>query len=308
MSNPLGLRRAPQVQSPASRGPFSASRGCCPDGQLPLLAPQEPPLRGLARIQRALQAWLPLLGLLTLFVALPACSLTPDKRMLQYLNQEGFGHRYPGNAEEENYVTVGDSFRWYDQVDKQKRNGIAKIEIDGYAFIEGIGAVHVAGMTRNQLESYLTQKFAAIYKQTDVKVDTLLTASPKIFYIFGEVPLEGPQVFKGNLTVADAIWAARPDKVRANLGRVKLIRADPVDPLVMILDMRPLLKFGDSTDNVRIQERDIIVVPPTMLARFGSLLSAIISPFTSLFSELIVSLFRVNQFQNFGNAGNNLLF
>jgi protein involved in polysaccharide export with SLBB domain len=252
--------------------------------------------------------WLSLLALCAFYWALPACSLTPDKRVLQYLNQEGFGHRYPGNAEEENYVTVGDSFRWSDQVDKAKRNGIAKIEIDGYAFIEGIGAVHVAGMTRNQLESYLTQKFAAIYKQTDVKVDTLLTASPKIYYIFGEVPVEGPQIFKGNLTIADAVWTARPDRVRANLGRIKLIRPDPVDPLVMRLDLRPLLTFGDSTDNVIIQERDIIVVPPTMLARLGNLLSAIISPFTALFSEIIMSLFRVNQFQNFGNAGNNLVF
>jgi protein involved in polysaccharide export with SLBB domain len=234
--------------------------------------------------------------------ALVSCSLTPDKRVLQYLNQEGFGHRYPGNAEEENYVSVGDGFSWYDATDKLERNGLATIDVDGYTFIEGIGAVHVAGMTRNQLESYLTQKFAAIYKQTDIKVDKLQAKSPKIFYMFGEVQLRGPQPFLGNLTLADAVWRATPDPIRANLARVKLIRADPRDPLVMVLDIRPLLKYGDSTDNVIIQERDIIVVPPTMLAQFGNLLSSIITPFTSVFSEIIFSLFRVNQFQNFGGG------
>lgn len=254
--------------------------------------------------------WLrPALLLALLFglgTALASCSLTPDKRVLQYLNQEGFGHRYPGNAEEENYVTVQDSFSWYDDVEKEERNGIATIEVDGYTFIEGIGAVHVAGMTRNQLESYLTQKFAAIYKETDIKVDKLQARSPKIFYMFGEVSLRGPQPFLGNLTLADAVWRANPDPIRANLSRVKLIRADPRDPLVMVLDIRPLLKFGDSTDNVIIQERDIIVVPPTMLAQFGNLLSSIITPFTSVFSEIIFSLFRVNQFQNFGQFGGGL--
>jgi protein involved in polysaccharide export with SLBB domain len=253
--------------------------------------------------------WLrPLLLILaaSLGTALVSCSLTPDKRVLQYLNQEGFGHRYPGNAEEENYVTVSDGFSWYDAVDKVERNGIATIEVDGYAFIEGIGAVHVAGMTRNQLESYLTQKFAAIYKQTDIKVDKLQAKSPKIFYMFGEVGLRGPAPFLGNLTLADAVWRANPDPIRANLSRVKLIRADPRDPLVMVLDIRPLLKYGDSTDNVIIQERDIIVVPPTMLAQFGNLLSSIITPFTSVFSEIIFSLFRFNQFQNFGQFGGGL--
>ena len=40
---------------------------------------------------------------------LTACNSYPDKRLLQYLNTDGFGKRYTGNAEEENYVTIGDT-------------------------------------------------------------------------------------------------------------------------------------------------------------------------------------------------------
>ena len=47
--------------------------------------------------------------------AVSSCGSTaPDKRVLQYLNTDGFGKRYTGNAEEENYVTIGDSIIYTD--------------------------------------------------------------------------------------------------------------------------------------------------------------------------------------------------
>src|SRR5687768_5394520 len=48
-------------------------------------------------------------ALVLLLACFASCSSTsPDKRLLQYLNQEGFGKRYTGNAEEENWITIDD--------------------------------------------------------------------------------------------------------------------------------------------------------------------------------------------------------
>ena len=72
--------------------------------------------------------------------------------------------------------------------------------------------------------------------------------------------------FPGDLTVFEAVMDAMPDDRTANLGRVRLIRADPRDPLIIYVNLAEMLEVGDSTFNIHIQERDIIVVPPTILA------------------------------------------
>ncbi|MEC8494216.1 MAG: hypothetical protein VXZ39_04800, partial [Planctomycetota bacterium] len=59
----------------------------------------------------------PALGLVALLVAafgLPGCNTAPSKRAIQYMNQEGFGRPVFGNAEEEEYVSIGDSVTVFD--------------------------------------------------------------------------------------------------------------------------------------------------------------------------------------------------
>ena len=52
-----------------------------------------------------------------------------------------------------------------------------------------------------------------------------------------------------------------------------------------------LLDTGDSTFNVHVQERDIIVVPPTVLAKLGYFLSDLIFPVTQVAREISSALF-----------------
>ena len=248
--------------------------------------------------------WLCLL--LFLGAGAASCSINPDKRLLQYLNTEGFGNRYVGDALQENYITIRDSFLWVDTLDSSgERRGNATVEIDGTVFLPEVGTVHVAGMTRTQLEAFLTQKFSAYYKETDVQVEKLASTSAKLYYVFGEVKPQGRRPLTGDITLFDAVWDANPDPVRANLGRIRLIRADPIDPLIIEANLRDMLRYGDSTYNVRIKERDIIVVPPTFLAQLGNFLSALISPVTAVFSSVFQGLLKLNQFNNFQNQNNN---
>jgi hypothetical protein len=44
------------------------------------------------------------------------------------------------------------------------------------------------------------------------------------------VATQGEQPFPGDLTIFEAVMRASPTKDTANLGRVRLIRADPQDP------------------------------------------------------------------------------
>jgi protein involved in polysaccharide export with SLBB domain len=257
------------------------------------------------QVARLLRRGAGLLGLLALLCALGACRSAPDKRLLQYLNEDGFGRRYKGNAEQENYVTLGDGVTWVDAVNAANR-GTGKVDIDGTIIVPECGAVSVAGFTRSEIEALLTQKLAPYYQRTEIQVQ--ITTKAKTYYVFGEIAQVGAKPLPGDWTIFDAVMTSGPKDHTANLGRVKLIRADPQDPFVSVLNVADMLRTGDSTFNVLIQENDIVIVPPTLLAQVGYFIGDLVTPFTTVFATVFQSLFAINNFNNFGKFNNNGIF
>ena len=221
---------------------------------------------------------------LLLLALLPACTSQVDKRTLQYLNTQGFGNRYTGNAEEQNYVTLGDTVVIRVEAEPGTEEYTGKVAIDGTILLPEVGAVHVAGMTRTDIETLMTEKLSPYFTVYDVTAQ--ITSSQKEYFIFGEVQNEGAKTFPGDLTVWEAVMEATPFPDSSNLGRVKLIRADPVDPFIIYIDINDVIERGDSTYNVLISERDIIYVPPTLLAQLGYFLDALLFPVKQVISGL----------------------
>jgi len=221
---------------------------------------------------------------------LVSCSATlENKRILQYLNQSGFGKRYYGNAQEQNYVSIGDTIQFLDTYNEDVR-GTQVVDIDGTILLDEVGAVYVAGFTRNELESYLTQKLSTYYVDTDVKVN-IRTGGKKVYYVMGQVHRAGPFPYSGDVTLFEAVTLAAPDEFGANLGRVRLIRADPRDPLVITADVTEIWSSGDSTYNVQVHEYDIVYVPPTLLQSAADLVSGLFVPITSVFRDVFYAIF-----------------
>lgn len=248
------------------------------------------------------RSWARLLWVLCLFVA--GCSASPDKRILQYLNTDGFGNRYTGNAEEENWVAIGDTLEISDAYHEEDLDVTTPVDIDGTVLLPEIGAVLVAGLTRTEIESLLMEKYSPYYDLLDIKV-RILTQGKK-YFIFGEIAKQGAQPFPGDLTIFEAVMEAVPSKDTANLGRVRLIRADPRDPFVQTINLSSIIETGDSTFNVHVQERDIIFVPPTMLAQVGYFLDTLLFPVKQVLTGLgsaFFTLSRINAYGNYGNVG-----
>lgn len=234
-----------------------------------------------------------------------ACSTQPDKRILQLLNTSGFGKSYTGNAEEENYITIGDTLVVTDTYQPTELQANERVGIDGTVLLPVIGAVNVAGMTRTELESFLMDKYSPYYDLLDIKV-RIVSTSGKYYFVFGEVQKEGRQTLSGDLTIWEAVMGAGPDDETANLGRVRLIRADPRDPLIFHVDIGDLIEHGDSTYNVKIKELDIIYVPPTMLAQVGYFINTLLFPVKMVLAGLgdaVRTLTNISYIQN--NRGNN---
>ena len=232
---------------------------------------------------------------LALWTALAPAVLTgcasnfSDKRILQYLNQKGFGKRYTGNAQEQNYVSIGDTITFVDTWNPEIK-GTAIVDIDGTILLPEAGSVWVAGYTRTELESYLTQKLSPYFVETDVKV-TIRTGGKKVFFVLGEVLREGAYPYTGDVTVFEAVLQAVPDPFGSNLARVRLIRADPRDPVVIPVDVAEIWEYGDSTYNVQVQEYDIVYVPPTFLQSVADFVSGIAVPLVSVFREVFYAIF-----------------
>jgi protein involved in polysaccharide export with SLBB domain len=228
------------------------------------------------------------------------CNTMPDKRVLQYLNTDGFGNRYTGNSEEENWVAIGDSVSLTDEHHPEEINGTFSIDIDGTALMPVLGAVPLAGLTRSEIEALLMEKYSPYYDLLDIKVR--IVTHGKKYFIFGEVAGAGIQDFPGDLTIFEAVMQANPNKDTANLGRVRLIRADPKDPFIQTVNLGDLIEKGDSTFNVHVQERDIIYVPPTMLAEFGYFLDTLLFPFKQVLGGLSSAIFTYDRL-HYGGAG-----
>ena len=231
---------------------------------------------------------------ITSFVLAACMSSEPDKRILQYLNTDGFGNRYTGNAEEENWVAIGDSIAVTDSYHPTEIKGTVKVDIDGTVLLPEIGTVQVAGRTRSEIEALLMEKYSPYFELLDIQVKIHTTGHK--YFIFGEVNFQGEVEFKGDLTIFEAITKAQPRKDSANLGRVRLIRADPRDPFITTVDLGDIIQRGDSTFNLHVQERDIVYVPPTMLAQLGYFLDALLFPVKQVISGLSSAFYLNNQF------------
>jgi protein involved in polysaccharide export with SLBB domain len=245
--------------------------------------------------QRLLRAMLAAPLLLSGASALAGCrsDAAVDRRILQVLNQQGFGRRYTGRAQEQNYVTIGDTVTFADLLNPEVR-GSEIVAIDGTIELPSAGPVFVAGLTRRELETYLSQKLAPFFTNLALEI-SLRSGGAKVYYVVGEVELPGPKLYRGDTTVFEAVQDAMPNEYTANLGRVRVIRADPQNPLVIQVNVAELWESGDSTYNVQLQEFDVVYVPPTLLKQFADVLSGILVPLVTPFRAVLQAVFFLDR-------------
>lgn len=247
-----------------------------------------------------------LLALLGLTLAGGCSSVTqPGKRELQYMNRRGFGKKYFGNPEEENYATIGDKVVYLDTLHPDELTGTQEVGIDGTILLPEVGNVHVAGLTRSEIAARLTERYSVYYEETDVVID--LNTAGKVYYVMGEVQKEGQQKHPGDLTIWEAVLDAKPDEQSANVGRILLIRPDPVDPVILRFNMADMVPKGDSSFNYQVLAYDIVYVPPTMLAQFAFFLRSLLFPVEEVLRGVGGALFGFGGRRAFrrGRRGNN---
>jgi len=177
-----------------------------------------------------------------LITLLAACDSTPDKRVGK-----------------EAWVAIGDRVLVTDPDHSDAIGSDVYVDIDGTIDLPEIGIVQVAGRTASEIRELLMEKYGSYHDDLDLNVE--ITTGGQKYFIFSEGAGQGAKPFTGDITIFEAVTSADPKPDSANLGRVRLIRADPRDPQIQVINLSEIIDTGDSAFNVLIHERDIIQVP-----------------------------------------------
>ncbi len=245
------------------------------------------------------------LVLLLLLLSMGACYTSDDARVLQVLNERGFGRKVTGNANEVFYYGVGDTIKFTDKSNPEL-SGTAQIRMDGTVDFPQLGETYVAGLTSKELAFMLNTRLSHYYKYVNISVAPAQVVSKRIF-IQLDTDRHLIQKFQGDMTIFDVVQSLVYDTILVDLNNVKVIRSDPVHPLVIYCDVGAMISNGNSRDNILVKEDDIIYLTPTYmgyLVRAIKWLTAPLYPIAELFNAARQSYYLGSSFGDpFYNTG-----
>jgi polysaccharide export outer membrane protein len=156
------------------------------------------------------------------------------------------------------------------------------IRADGKVSYELVGDVSVAGKTPDEVAKILVDKISHIYKlREEHPIDVQVSGfASKLYYIIGQVTSPGAKLFTGRETVMSAIAKAIPT-YQAWEERIRLVRPSTgkdVRGQICKVNFHKMIKYGDMTKNVLLEEGDVIYVPPTILAAIGLTVAELVTP------------------------------
>jgi protein involved in polysaccharide export with SLBB domain len=217
-----------------------------------------------------------------------------SKRVQEILVQQGFGRRAEGDAQVENYASIGDTIQFFPSSGLLLTPGFSDlyllasvpqvVAVDGSIYVPGLGPLYVLGMTEREVGSFVSDQVGALYT-IPIKVDARILAGQKVFFMFGEVAGPGIRPFRGDITILD-VFGTYPTTPYANFGKIRLIRADPRNPLIVTINLRHIVTRGISTFNLNIRENDIIYVPATFFGTIARFMEKLLLPISTTVGAL----------------------
>ncbi len=157
-----------------------------------------------------------------------------------------------------------------------------RVRPDGMISVDLIGDVQATGLTPEQIAASIQERIAR-YKR-DAVVNVTLVDSPSQFVtVYGEVGSPGTFPLNTNMRISEAIGRVGGTRPFASENRVRIVRTSGDGTKVIRVHLKDIAR-GDLSTNIVVQEGDLIVVPPTALARVGYAMQMLLFPFQPLLS------------------------
>jgi len=174
------------------------------------------------------------------------------------------------------------------EIDRQPQ----QIRPDGMISFEGLGDIEAAGKTVEEVANAIRAKVLELYRIEGARpVDiVILTYRSKVYYVLGEVYLPGTKEYTGRDSVLFALAEAQLNPM-AWKQRIQVIRpsSDPnIRPKIFEINYNKLAAHGDTSQNVLLQEGDVIYVPPTILSGIAQIIEEFARPIGRAFSTVTI--------------------
>ncbi len=134
----------------------------------------------------------------------------------------------------------------------------------------------------------------AIVKNGDTIFVPSTTHSKRRVYVLGQVKKPGLVEYDGNINLLDAISKSGGFGKNPYYPDIRVIRANRDKPLIMAVNFDRLLEQGDLTQNLALQNKDVIIVPRSPIGNWNQYIKDI-TP--SLDLLLFKPLSAVDQYQ-----------
>ena len=132
---------------------------------------------------------------------------------------------------------------------------------DGYAALPYVGRVKLAGLTLDEASDIIKEKLSQYIKIPSIVVSMHSYGTRRV-YVMGEVEKPGIQDMSiDNLNAYAAITSAGGFTKRGRSTRVQVIRVVDGTMYYRQLNMKAFIRRHDLTQNVAIQDGDIVYVP-----------------------------------------------
>jgi len=134
------------------------------------------------------------------------------------------------------------------------------VRLDGHVSLPLVSDVKAAGLTCEELQSQLTEKYEEYVEAPEVSV-TLLESRSKKIYLAGKVIRPGEYVLQKNMTIVQAISMAGGLDQWANASDIRLIRKIKGTEKTFRVDYDAIVAGEDLSQNILLQPDDTIFVP-----------------------------------------------
>ncbi len=169
-----------------------------------------------------------------------------------------------GPVDPEYIIGPGDVLRFavWGQVELQNEVTVDK---EGRIFIPTVGQIMVSGQTldatHSKLKAHMSKSYSGLVSRPPtVWMDiTIAKLRPKRVFIMGEVSKPGGYTVSSYGSVFSTLYSVGGPTVRGTLRDIRIIRGNNT---IAHVDLYNYLLGADSTNDMRVQNNDIVFVPP----------------------------------------------
>ncbi len=153
---------------------------------------------------------------------------------------------------------------------------------DGFITVDLVGDVMASGRTPREIAADIQKRMGRFKRDAAVSVAVVAALSDSIT-VLGEVREPGTFALERDMRLAEAIGArGGPTKFAAE-SKVRIVRMQDGEATVISANIAQIQR-GDLSSNIMLRKGDLVVVPPTVLARIGYTLSSLLFPLSPILS------------------------